>query len=101
MSSITTSCPWTLGTRYRAMLHSFGTCARLTIIMRSEELNSCWLVPVRQRRSRMGHAAPSASLTHVALARLDHLIGEIKHSQSTETDLLLEHLHGARIYLLG
>ena len=49
----------------------------------------------------MGHAAPSASLTHVALARLDHLIGEIKHSQSTETDLLLEHLHGARTYLLG
>jgi len=49
----------------------------------------------------MGHAAPTASLTQVALARLDHLIDEVKHAQGTQTDLLLEHLQGARIYLLG
>ena len=49
----------------------------------------------------MGHATPSASLTHIALERLDHLIGEVKHAQGAQTDLLLEHLQGARIYLLG
>ena len=49
----------------------------------------------------MGHAVPSASLTEVALTRLDHLIGEIKHAHSTQMDLLLEHLQSARIYLLG
>src|SRR6266566_808063 len=49
----------------------------------------------------MGHATPSASLTHVALARLDHLISEVKHAQGGQTNLLLEHLQGARIYLLG
>ena len=43
----------------------------------------------------MGHAAPTASLTQVALARLDHLIDEVKHAQGTQTDLLLEHLQGA------
>jgi len=49
----------------------------------------------------MGHAAPTASLTQVALARLDHLIEEVKHAQGAQIDLLLEHLQGARIYLLG
>jgi len=49
----------------------------------------------------MGHAAPTASLTQVALGRLDHLIDEVKHAQGTQVDLLLEHLQGARIYLLG
>jgi hypothetical protein len=32
---------------------------------------------------------------------LDHLISEVKHAQGSQTDLLLEHLEGARIYLLG
>jgi len=49
----------------------------------------------------MGHAALSGSLTDVALARLDHLISEVKHSQRSKTDLILEHLQSARIYLLG
>jgi hypothetical protein len=45
--------------------------------------------------------APSASLAEAALARLDHLIAEVKHSQRSQTNLLLEHLQGARICLLG
>lgn len=49
----------------------------------------------------MAHTAPSASSAEVALARLDHLIDQVKRSQDSNTDLLLEHLQSARTYLLG
>src|SRR5438552_18744476 len=49
----------------------------------------------------MGHAVLSASLSEVALARLDHLIAEIAHVRDRQADLLLEHLQSARVYLLG
>jgi len=44
---------------------------------------------------------PSASLTEAALARLDHLISEAKHGPEGNAALLMEHLHSARVYLLG
>ena len=49
----------------------------------------------------MAHVAPSRSLREIAEARLDHLIAEVKHSQDSRTELLLEHLQSARTYLLG
>jgi hypothetical protein len=49
----------------------------------------------------MGQTALSTSLTEAALARLDHLMAEVRHSHDGQTDLLLEHLQSARTYLLG
>ena len=49
----------------------------------------------------MDHAALSAPLSEVALARLDHLIAEVVISPDPQAALLLEHLHSARTCLLG
>ena len=49
----------------------------------------------------MAHAAPSAPLAEVAVARLDHLIEKVRQSDDGNTDLLLEHLQSSRTYLLG
>ena len=49
----------------------------------------------------MRRAALNGSLREIALARLDRLIAEVKHFPAGQSDLLLEHLQSARIYLLG
>ena len=49
----------------------------------------------------MGRTVLSAPLREQALARLDHLIHEVTQLSDGQKDLLLEHLQGARTYLLG
>ena len=49
----------------------------------------------------MSHSALSAPLSHADLARIDRLIAEVAKSHDVQTDLLVEHLQSARIYLLG
>src|SRR5579862_2268786 len=52
-------------------------------------------------RHGMGHSALTIPLTQVDLARLDRLLAEITCFHDPQTDLLVEHLQSARIYLLG
>lgn len=49
----------------------------------------------------MSHSALSAPLGQADLARIDRLITEIAQSHDVQTDLLVEHLQSARVYLLG
>ena len=49
----------------------------------------------------MSHSALSAPLGQADLARIDRLITEIGQSHDVQTDLLVEHLQSARVYLLG
>jgi len=49
----------------------------------------------------MSQAVLSPAQTEVHLARLDGLIATLSHKSSEQVDLLVEHLHSARIYGLG
>src|SRR5579864_7747097 len=49
----------------------------------------------------MSHSALSAPLGQADLVRIDRLITEIAQSHDVQTDLVVEHLQRARVYLLG
>jgi hypothetical protein len=49
----------------------------------------------------MSHSALSAPLGQADLAQIDRLIAELAQSRDVQTDLLVEHLQSARVYLLG
>jgi hypothetical protein len=52
-------------------------------------------------RDIMSHSALSTLLGQADLARIDRLITETAQSHDVQTDLLVEHLQSARVYLLG
>jgi hypothetical protein len=52
-------------------------------------------------RRTMSQAVLSPTQAEVNLARLDDLIATLKDRNSEQVDLLVEHLHSARIYSLG
>jgi len=49
----------------------------------------------------MNHSALGAPLCQADLARIDRLITEVAQSDDPQTELLVEHLQSARVYLLG
>jgi len=49
----------------------------------------------------MSHSTLSGPLCQADLARIDRLLTEVMQSHDAQTDLLIEHLQSARVYLLG